>query len=158
MEGAERPFNGRPVGVKAAKEVQRQRKIREGAMYAHVEAMKTMAAAIMWKMELLEALNLLHLMTAPNSDVSPEAREFLRLRRIQELKKLQRQMAEDDEREQLENQALKDSTGGGSVPNSEGDGGADQEGEVEGIYESDILPNEKEGFEGDADEFDREGA
>jgi hypothetical protein len=60
-------FNVRPGGTKAAKEDQRQQKVREAALFAQAEATKTMAAAQMRKVALLEEQNLLMLMTMPDS-------------------------------------------------------------------------------------------
>jgi hypothetical protein len=76
-------FRSRPGGVKATKEVQYQGKLREAVMYAHVEAVKTMAAATMRKNGLLEDQNIVMLMTLPDSQVSVEAREYLRLKKLQ---------------------------------------------------------------------------
>jgi hypothetical protein len=41
----QRIFTGRPRGTKAAKEDQRQTKVREAALFAQAEATKTMVAA-----------------------------------------------------------------------------------------------------------------
>ena len=94
---------GRPGGTKAAKAVQKARKVREAAIYAQAEATKTMAAAQMRKVALLEQQNLIMLMTMPdNQDATPEAREFLQLLRAEEMRKLKRRLAEDEERERLQ--------------------------------------------------------
>jgi hypothetical protein len=96
-------FRSRPSGMKAAKEVQYQGKVREAAMYAQAEAAKTMAATTMRKNALLEDQNIVMLMTLPDSQVSVEAREYLRLRRREELKKLQSRLLEEElQKEQVE--------------------------------------------------------
>jgi hypothetical protein len=75
--------------------------VREAALFAQAEATKTMAAAQMRKVALLEEQNLLMLMTMPDSQVTiPKAREFLQLRRTMELKKLRRVVAEEEEKTQ----------------------------------------------------------
>jgi hypothetical protein len=54
----------------------------------------------MRKATILEEANLLMLMTLPDSQVTAlEAIEYMRLRRVEELKKLQRRLAEDEVRE-----------------------------------------------------------
>jgi hypothetical protein len=96
-------FRSRPSGMKAAKEVQYQGKVREAAMYAQAEAAKTMAATTMRKNALLEDQNIVMLMTLPDSQVIVEAREYLRLRRREELKKLQSRLLEEElQKEQVE--------------------------------------------------------
>ena len=94
---ASRVFKGRPGGVKLAKEDQRQGKIREGLLLAHAEATKSMAAAHMRKAALPEVQNLLMLMSMPDDD--EDAKEYLRLRRQTELKKLRKLVAEEEGRE-----------------------------------------------------------
>ena len=94
---ASRVFKGRPGGVKLAKEDQRQGKIREGLLLAHVEATKSMAAAHMRKAALPKVQNLLMLMSMPDDD--EDAKEYLRLRRQTELKKLRKLVAEEEGRE-----------------------------------------------------------
>ena len=62
-----------------------------------------MAAAQMKKTALLEDQNMLLLMTMPDDKISTaEAREYLRLRRGDELKKLRRKLAHEEERERLD--------------------------------------------------------
>ena len=74
---ATRIFKGRPGGAKLAKKKQRQGKIREGMLFAHAEATKSMVAAHMRKVALLEDQNLLMLMSMPDAD--SDAKEYLRL-------------------------------------------------------------------------------
>jgi hypothetical protein len=100
--GSQRAANCRPGGSKAAREEHRVQSSREGALYAQAEATRTMAAAQMRKAELLEEKNMLLLMTMPDDRITThEAREYLRLRRGDELKKLRRKLAEEEERERL---------------------------------------------------------
>jgi hypothetical protein len=90
----------RPLGTKAAKELHRERKIREGAMYAQATATDRIAVATMRKAALLEDHNMLLLMTTPASQVTtPEAQWYLRLRQAEELKKLEKRLAADEERD-----------------------------------------------------------
>ena len=75
----------------------------EGAIYAQADATRTMAAAQMKKAALLEDENMLLLMTMPDDKITTvEAREYLRLRRCDELKKLWRKLAHEEERERLD--------------------------------------------------------
>jgi hypothetical protein len=97
-------FRERPIGTKAAKNVHREGKMREGAAYAQAKATEVMAAATMRKAALLEDHNMLLLMT--NSQ-TPEAQEYLRLRQAEELKKLRRRLA-DQEQQELEAQVVED--------------------------------------------------
>lgn len=61
-----------------------------------------MAAAQMKKAELLEDQNMLLLMTMPDEKITThEAREYLRLRRGDELRKLRKKLADEEERERL---------------------------------------------------------
>ena len=70
---------------------------REGAIYAQAQATKTMVEAHMKKVVLLEEQNLLMLMMMPDeSATAPEAREYLALRRSEELKKLRKRMAKEE--------------------------------------------------------------
>lgn len=83
-----------------AKEEFKQSKIWESALHAQVAATQTMVAATVRKNELMEEANLLVIMTLPSTqDLEPEAVEYLRLRRREELKKLRRRLAEEEERE-----------------------------------------------------------
>jgi hypothetical protein len=60
-----------------------------------------MAAAHMSKNQLMKDQNLLMLMTLSSTEGrTPKAREFLQLRRANELKKLRRRLAEEEEEEQ----------------------------------------------------------
>jgi hypothetical protein len=93
----------RPGGTRAAKEVQKAGKQREGAMYAQAAASEVMAQATMRKAAMLEDHNILMLMTLPESRGSiPEAQEYLRLRQAEVLKKLKIRLADDGEREAQE--------------------------------------------------------
>ena len=65
-------------------------------MYAHAEATKDMAAVRMRKAALLEDQNLLMLMSMPDAD--SDAKEYLRLRRQMELKKLRKFLGEKEYR------------------------------------------------------------
>ena len=94
---AARIFKGRPGGAKLAKEDQRQSKIREGLLFAHAEATKSMVAAHMRKAALLEDQNLLMLMSMPDAD--SDAKEYLRLQRQMELRKLRKVLAEEEDRD-----------------------------------------------------------
>jgi hypothetical protein len=91
--GSQRPAISRPGGSKAAREECRSNSAREGAIYAQAEATRTMAAAQMKKAALLEDQNMLLLMMMPDDKITTsEAREYLRLRRGDELKKLRRRI------------------------------------------------------------------
>ena len=94
---AERIFKGRPGGAKLAKEDRRQGKIREGLLFAHAEPTKSMAAAHMRKAALLEDQNLLMLMSMPDADL--DAKEYMRLRRQMDLRKLCKLVAEEENRD-----------------------------------------------------------
>jgi hypothetical protein len=96
--GSQRAATSRPGGSKAAKEDSRSASAREGAIYAQAAATRTMAAAKMKKAVLLEVdHNMLLLMTMPEDKITTvEAREYLRLRRGDELKKLRRKLAEEE--------------------------------------------------------------
>lgn len=64
------------------------------------DATRTMAATQMKKAALLEDLNMLLLMTMPEDKITTaEAREYLRLRKGDELKKLRRKLAVEEDRE-----------------------------------------------------------
>ena len=98
--GWQRTQIARPGGSKAAREESRSNSAREGAIYAQADATRTMAAAQMKKAALLEDQNMLLLMTMPDDKITTaEAREYLRLRRGDELKKLRRKLAEEEDRE-----------------------------------------------------------
>jgi hypothetical protein len=59
-----------------------------------------MAAATMSKAALLEENNTLLLMTTPETPLCiPKAYEYLRLRQMEELKKLQKRLVDDEEQE-----------------------------------------------------------
>ena len=98
--GSQRTGTSRPGGSKAAKEESRIASAREGALYAQAAATRTMAEAQMKKAALLEDHNMLLLMTMPEDKITTvEAREYMRLRRGDELKKLRRKLAAEEERE-----------------------------------------------------------
>jgi hypothetical protein len=114
--GSQRAANSRPGGSKSAREESRSQSAREGAMYAQAEATRTMAAAQMRKAELLEEQNMLLLMTMPDDRITThEAREYLRLRRQDELKKLRRKLAEEEDRERMATGLEFDAAGGSSA-------------------------------------------
>ena len=96
-EGATRSrsiYNERPGGVKSAKQDSMQQKVRDGALYAQAEATKSMAAVQMRKVALIEDQNMLLLMTMPIEESAGEdAREYMRLRRGEELKKLKKRLS-----------------------------------------------------------------
>jgi hypothetical protein len=83
-----RQFRGRPGGSKAAKEVVRQGKIKEGAAWAQATATQVMAEAMLRKAASMEDQNMLLLFTSPEALTTPEAVEYLRLCRGEELRKL----------------------------------------------------------------------
>ena len=87
-------YNDRPGGVKQAKQDNLQQKLRDGALYAQAEATKSMAAVQMRKVALIEDQNMLLLMTMPIEESAGEdAREYMRLRRGEELKKLKKRLS-----------------------------------------------------------------
>ena len=87
-------FKGRPGGTKAVRDEVSRSKIREGGLYAQVAATDKMAEAQMLKAVGLVEQNLLLLMTTGDSAlVNAEAREYMELRRVQELRKLKLRMA-----------------------------------------------------------------
>lgn len=92
-----RIFKGRHGGAKLAKENQRQGKIREGLLFAYAEATKSMATTHMRKVALLEDQNLMMLMSMPDADL--DAKEYLRLRRHMELRKLRKLLADEEDRD-----------------------------------------------------------
>ena len=101
--GSARGGIARPGGSKGAREDSRSASAREGAIYAQADATRTMAAAQMKKAALLEDQNMLLLMTMPDDKITTaEAREYLRMRRCDELKKLRRKLAHEEERERLD--------------------------------------------------------
>jgi hypothetical protein len=88
----------RPSCTKAAKKLHLEGKIQEGAMYAQAAATNRIATATMRKAALLEDHNMLLLMTTPASQVTtPEARRYLMLCQTEELKKLEKRLAADEE-------------------------------------------------------------
>ena len=114
--GSQRGANLRPGGSKAAREESRSASAREGAIYTQAAATRTMAATQMKKAELLEDQNLLLLMTMPDEKITThEAREYLRLRRGDELRKLRRKLAEEEDRERREESSMADVEGGRSL-------------------------------------------
>lgn len=78
--GSQRASHCRPGGTKAAREEARSTSAREGAIYAQADATKSMVAAQMKKVALLEDQNLLLLMTMPDDKITTaEAKEYLAL-------------------------------------------------------------------------------
>ena len=89
------PFATRPTGTKAAKDVQRAKKVHEQAALTQAKAAEKMAEATLRKAASLEYHNMLLLFTAPMDQVTtPEAQEFIKLLREEELVKLRRRRAE----------------------------------------------------------------
>jgi hypothetical protein len=87
--GSQSVYNERPSGVKSAKQDNMQQKMRDSALYAQAEATKSMAEVQMKKNSLMQDQNMMLLMTMPIDESAEEdAREYLRLRRGEELKKL----------------------------------------------------------------------
>ena len=85
----------RPTGTKAAKDAQRGDKVHEIAALTQAKAAEKMAEATLRKAASLEYHNMLLLFTAPMDQVTtPEAQEFIRLLREEELLKLRRRRAE----------------------------------------------------------------
>ena len=99
-EGATRSqsvYNERPGGVKVAKQDNMQQKAREGALYTQADATRSMAAVQMKKVALIADQNMLLLMTMPIEESAGEdAREYLRLRRGEKLKKLKKRLSEEE--------------------------------------------------------------
>ena len=92
--GSQPSPKGRLGGSKAAKEDARSASAREGAIYAQADATRSMVAAQMKKAALLEDQNMLMLMIMLDDQVTiVEAREYLRLRKGDELKNLRRELA-----------------------------------------------------------------
>ena len=88
-------FNYRPGGTKAAKDGQRADKVHEIAALTQAKAAEKMAEATLRKAASLEYHNMLLLFTAPMDQVTtPEAQEFIRLLREEELVKLRRRRTE----------------------------------------------------------------
>jgi len=88
-------FNLRPGGTKAAKDGQRADKFHERAALTQAKAAEKMAEATLRKVASLEYHNMLLLFTAPMDQVTtPEAQEYIRLLREEELLKLRRRRAE----------------------------------------------------------------
>jgi hypothetical protein len=94
LGGSQRAGNCRPGGSKTAREEARSVSVREGAIYAQVDATMSMVAAQRKKATLLEDQNMLLLMTMSNDQITTvEVREYMRLRRGDELKKLRLKLA-----------------------------------------------------------------
>lgn len=101
LGGSQRAGNCRPGMSKTAREEARSASVREGAIYAQVDATKNMVAAQRKKAALMEDQNMLLLMTMSNDKITTvEVREYMRLRKGDELKKLRRKLVakEDQER------------------------------------------------------------
>lgn len=92
-----RCFKRRPGRVKITEEEQGATKIYKRALYAQAKATKAMAIVQMKKTVLLEDQNIL--MTMPDTEITtPKAKEYLKLCRIEELKKLKQHLAKEEER------------------------------------------------------------
>jgi hypothetical protein len=90
----------RPQGTKVAKEDQRAAKQREHAVRAQARATADMAMANMRKAQILHDQATLSLFTMPNKDsLSDMAREYLNLRREEEMYNLKQRLAERKEQE-----------------------------------------------------------
>jgi hypothetical protein len=101
--------------VKTAKQDNIQQKIRDGALYAQADATRSMTSFQMKKNALIEDQNMLLLMTMPIEDSAGEdARNYLRLRRGEELKKLRKKLSEEKSRQQAV-EAREFTAGGGYV-------------------------------------------
>jgi hypothetical protein len=84
---------GRPCGSKMAKEEQRVAKQRDLAIRAQARATAEMAAANARKAQILQDQAALSLFTMPrDSDLADDAREYLQLRREEELTELRRRL------------------------------------------------------------------
>jgi hypothetical protein len=88
-------FTYRPSGTKATKDGQRADKVHKIAALTQAKAAEKMAEATLRKAASLEYHNMLLLFTAPMDQVTtPEAQEFIRLLREEELVKLRRRRTE----------------------------------------------------------------
>ena len=86
----------RPQGSKSAKEELRLRQVKEVAIHAQARATADLAAANMRKAQVLQDQAALLLFTMPmEQGLSEEAREYLSLRREEEMTKLRRRVAEE---------------------------------------------------------------
>jgi hypothetical protein len=93
----------RPIGIKMAKEHQRLRKATEDLVRAQAKATAAMAAANLRKAQALSDQAALSLFTMPaNLNLSEQAREYLELRREEEMRKLRRRIAAEKEQEARE--------------------------------------------------------
>ena len=87
-------FTFRPGGTKASKDGQRADKVHERATLTQAKAAEKMAETTLHKAASLEYHNMLLLFTAPMDQVTtPEAQEYIRLLREEELLKLRRRRA-----------------------------------------------------------------
>jgi hypothetical protein len=104
----------RPQGNIVAKEEHKNQKMRDVAMRAQLVATKELAEASKRKADILADKNVLMLFTAPdNGNMTEDSREYLHLHRWIELKKLHRQLAEEEEVERRE-AATAEKNGGGT--------------------------------------------
>lgn len=84
----------RPQGSKTSKEEQRAMKLKESALWAQAKATADMAAATFKKAKIMEEQSIMNLFTLPDETlVCEEAREYVKLRRIEELQKLKDRLA-----------------------------------------------------------------
>lgn len=87
------------------------------------DATRTMAATQMKKAALLEDLNMLLLMTMPEDKITTaEAREYLRLRKGDELKKLRRKLAVEEDRERSDAASVEEEVANPRRPSVVGSG------------------------------------
>jgi hypothetical protein len=93
-------MRSRPQGNMAAKEDHKKMKLRDATIRAQAAATMEMAKVTKRKAQILEDQNVLMLFTTLEIGImSEEAKEYLHLRRTIELKKLRRQVAEEEELE-----------------------------------------------------------
>lgn len=79
----------RPQGSKTSKEEQRSMKLKENALWAQAKATADMAAATFKKARIMEEQSIMQLFTLPDESLQcEEAREYVKLRRMEELQKL----------------------------------------------------------------------
>lgn len=83
---------------KAAKDDLKQLKPREAGIYKQAETKNVMAGAQMWKASFIEDKNILLLFSQPDMIHTLETQEYLQLRKIEELYKLRRRLAENEKK------------------------------------------------------------
>jgi hypothetical protein len=103
LRGSQCARNCRQGRSKAAREEARSAIVREGAIYAQAYANRSMVAAQRKKAALMEDKNMFLLMTMLDDKITTvEAREYMRLRRGDELKKLRWKLAAKEDRERTD--------------------------------------------------------